>query len=196
MSNEPIELVEQGGSSRLALISASVVGVVLVVLIYVLATSEGQSGLGPSPLVGELTPEVTGLAVNGEEYDILDERDRWVVVNFFSTTCIPCIVEHPELVSFDEEHSAIGDASVVSIAFSDGSQNVIDFFAENGGDWSVLAEDTGRHAISFGVAAVPETYLVAPNGIITTKFTGGVTQADIESEIARLSGTQAAGSQQ
>ena len=117
-------------------------------------------------------------------------------MNFFSTTCIPCIVEHPELVSFDEEHSAIGDASVVSIAFSDGSQNVIDFFAENGGDWSVLAEDTGRHAISFGVAAVPETYLVAPNGIITTKFTGGVTQADIESEIARLSGTQAAGSQQ
>ncbi len=190
MSNEPIELVEQGGPSRLALMSAGVVGIVLVVLIAILATSEGQSGLGPSPLVGELTPEVSGLAVDGSNYDIRDERDRWVVVNFFSTSCIPCIVEHPELVAFDEEHSATGDASVVSIAFSDTSRNVIDFFAENGGDWSVLAEDTGRHAISFGVAAVPETYLVSPRGIITTKFTGGVTQADIENEISRLTGGQ------
>ena len=196
MSNEPIELVERSGSSRLALISSSVVGVVLVVLIFILATSEGQSGLGPSPLVGELTPEVSGLAVDGSTFDIEGERGRWVVVNFFSTTCIPCIVEHPELVSFDEAHSSNGDASVVSIAFSDGSQNVRDFFAENGGDWSVLAEDTGRHAISFGVAAVPETYLVAPTGIVTSKFTGGITQADIEDEIARLSGAQLSGSQQ
>ena len=77
---------------------------------------------------------------------------------------------------------------MVSIAFSDSSQNVIDFFAENGGDWDVLAADTGRHAINFGVAAVPETYLVSPSGIVTTKFVGGVTQGDIEAEIQRLSG--------
>ena len=190
MSEETIELVDRGGPSRLALGSSIVAGAVLVVLIFILATSEGESGLGPSPLVGELTPEVVGLAVDSSEYDIQEERGRWVVVNFFSTSCIPCIVEHPELVAFDEAHTEIGDASVVSIAFSDTSQNVIDFFAENGGDWSVLAQDTGRHAINFGVAAVPETYLVAPSGIITSKFTGGVTQAEIETEINRLSGAQ------
>ena len=110
------------------------------------------------------------------------------MVNFFATNCVPCIVEHPELVAFDEANSPTGAASVVSIAFSDTSQNVIDFFAENGGDWDVLAADTGRHAINFGVAAVPETYLVHPNGTVTTKFTGGVTQADLEAEITRLSG--------
>jgi cytochrome c biogenesis protein CcmG/thiol:disulfide interchange protein DsbE len=109
-----------------------------------------------------------------------------VVVNFFATTCVPCVVEHPELVAFNDEYAPLGEASVVSIAFSDTSQNVRDFFAENGGDWAVLAEDTGRHAISYGVAAVPETYLVAPTGIITSKFIGGVTKADIEAEIARL----------
>lgn len=188
MSNEPIELVDYGGPSRLALIGASVVGVVLVVFIFILATSEGEQGLGPSPLIGELTPDIVGQAVDGSEFDIQDERGRWVVVNFFATNCIPCIVEHPELVAFDETHSATGEASVVSIAFSDTSQNVTDFFAENGGDWSVLAADTGQHAISYGVAAVPETYLVHPNGTVTSKFIGGVTQADLENEIARLSG--------
>ncbi len=195
MSNEPIEIIDHGGPSRLALMSATIVGIVLVIFIGVLATSDGQQGLGPSPLIGELTPDIIGEAVDGSTYDIQSQRGRWVVVNFFSTTCIPCIVEHPELVAFDEDHRDIGDASVVSIAFSDPSQNVIDFFAENGGDWPVLAADTGQHAISFGVAAVPETYLVAPTGIITTKFLGGITQADIEAEIARLSGAPQAGGQ-
>ena len=111
-----------------------------------------------------------------------------MVVNFFSTTCIPCIEEHPELVAFDETHSQTGDASVVSIAFDDRAANVEEFFAANGGDWSVLVEDVGQYAITYGVAAVPETFLVAPSGIITTKFLGGITQADIENEIARLQG--------
>lgn len=190
MSNEPIELVDHGGPSRLALISAVAVGVITIVLIVILATSDGETGLGPSPLIGAMTPEVMGETVDGEQYDIQSERGRWVVVNFFSTTCVPCIVEHPELVAFDEAHSATGEASVVSIAFSDQSQNVIDFFEEFGGEWPVLASDTGRHAINFGVAAVPETYLVSPNGTVTTKFIGGVTQADLEAEILRLSGGQ------
>ena len=88
-----------------------------------------------------------------------------------------------------DSHQPVGDASVVSIAFSDSARNVEEFFIENGGDWAVIGENTGRHAIEYGVAAVPETYLVSPTGIVTSKFIGGITQADLENEIARLSGT-------
>lgn len=160
--------------------------------IAVLATSDGDAGFARSPLISEPAPLILGEAVDGSTFDLDAERGRWVLVNFFSTTCVPCIEEHPELVAFDEQYSATGDAAVVSIAFSDTSANVRDFFATNGGDWAVLAEDTGRHAISYGVAAVPETYLVAPSGIVTSKFIGGVTKADIENEIARLTGATAA----
>ena len=185
---EEVELFEPAGPSRLAMIVASVVAVVLVALIAVLATSRVDDGIGASPLIGNTSPAIVGQTVDGTTFDLDAERGRWVVVNFFATTCVPCVVEHPELVAFDEEHARLGDASVVSIAFSDSASNVTEFFEDNGGDWSVLAEDTGRHAINFGVAAVPETYLVSPNGIVTTKFTGGVTQADLEAEITRLSG--------
>ena len=67
-----------------------------------------------------------------------DHRGRWVVGNFFSTTCQPCIVEHPELIEFQEAHEPVGDATVVSVAFDDAASNVEEFFAENGGDWPVL----------------------------------------------------------
>lgn len=184
---EEVELYEQAGPSRLALVGAGVATVVLFALIAVLATSRvDHNNLGSSPLLGKVAPNILGNTADGGSFDLADERGRWVVVNFFATTCVPCVIEHPELVAFDEEHAPVGDASVVSIAFSDSARNVEEFFEQNGGDWAVLNEDTGRHAITYGVAAVPETYLVSPQGVVTTKFIGGITQADIEAEIARL----------
>jgi len=188
MSGDAVELELPAGPNRLAFIAAVVVGVLLVILIAVLATSDADGGFGRSPLISEAAPLISGETIDGGTFDLDAERGRWVVVNFFSTTCIPCIEEHPELIAFDEAHAAIGDASVVSVAFSDRASNVRTFFEENGGDWAVLADDVGQYAISYGVAAVPETYLVAPSGIVTSKFIGGVTQADLEAEIARLEG--------
>ena len=193
-THEPIELELPAGGNRLGVILASVIGVLMVALIIVLATSETNQGLGPSPLISQGAPLISGPTVDGLGFDLDEHRnERWVVVNFFSTTCIPCIEEHPELVAFDEAHTPVGDAAVVSIAFSDRASNVEEFFDRNGGDWSVLVEDVGQYAITYGVSAVPETFLVAPNGIITSKFLGGVTQADIENEIARLQGQPVTG---
>ena len=186
----PIEIDVPTGGSRLGLILAAGVGIVMVAFIAVLATSEANEGLGPSPLISQAAPLIAGPTVDGQGFDLDDHRGRWVVVNFFSTTCIPCIEEHPELVAFDEANSPTGEAAVVSIAFSDRASNVEAFFEENGGDWAVMVEDVGLYAITYGVSAVPETFLVAPNGIVTSKFLGGITQADLENEIARLGGRQ------
>ncbi len=192
--SDVVDLPSPTGNRRLGLLLSLGVAVLLGALILVLATSEGERGLGPSPLIGQAAPSIDGPTTTGETFTLDDHRGRWVVVNFFATTCIPCIVEHPELVSFDEAHQPVGDAAVVSIAFSDTAANVEAFFDENGGDWDVLAADTGRHAVSYGVAAVPETYLVAPSGIVTSKFIGGITEAQLDAEIVRLSGSPGTGS--
>ena len=183
---DDVEVDFDPGPSRLAFWIAVPVAIVLGLLVVVLATSGTDSGLGRSALLEQAAPHIAGETLGGDAFDLDDQRGRWVVVNFFSTTCIPCIEEHPELIAFDGAHRSEGDAVVVSLAFSDTAANVADFFSEYGGTWPVLARDTGRYAISYGVAAVPETYLVAPSGIVTSKFIGGVTQADLDAEIARL----------
>ncbi|MGI9604602.1 MAG: TlpA family protein disulfide reductase [Acidimicrobiales bacterium] len=188
-TDDGVEELEIGsGPSRLAFWIAVPTALILGLLIAVLATSDTESGFGRSPLIERAAPAIVGETIAGDNFDLDDHRGRWVVVNFFASTCIPCIEEHPELVAFEGAHSPVGDAAVVSLAFSDTEANVLEFFERNGGDWDVLAADTGRYAISYGVAAVPETYLVAPNGIVTSKFIGGVTRADLENEMARLSG--------
>ena len=185
MSGEPAR-----GPSRLSLFLSIPIGVVLLAFVVVLATADGDSGPPRSTLIDRAAPPIDGVTLDGDRFDLETNRGRWVVVNFFQTTCVPCIEEHPELVAFQEERQDRGDATVVSVAFSDSEANVAEFFAQNGGDWPVLAADTGRYAISYGVAAVPETFLVSPAGVVTSKFIGGVTKAGLNAEIGRLGGAE------
>lgn len=171
--DQPVEEVVERRSGHAARWGAIAVGVVLLGFVVVLATSRSLDSRGiSSELLGEPAPRVAGETLTGESFDIDDHRGRWVVVNFFATWCTPCRVEHPELVAFEERHRGAGDVEVVSVAFDDEADQIREFFAENGGTWSVIPEDTNRAALDFGVTGVPETYVVDPNGIVVAKFEG------------------------
>lgn len=165
------------------------VAVALGLLVLLLATGDPASKRNNTfQLQGEVAPLIEGSTIDGGWFDIDDERGRWVIVNFFSTSCVPCIVEHPELVAFSDAHDALGDATVVSLAFDDRAENVVEFFQDNGGSWPVLAQDTGEIAVQYGVTGVPESYIVAPSGIVAGRFIGGLTAVALDDAIATLIG--------
>ncbi len=163
------------------------VAVAAAVFVLVLATRDSAvERNASSPILGGLAPPVVGVTTGGEPFDLDQWRGRWVIVNFFSTTCVPCIIEHPELVAFAERHAEAGDARIVSVVFDDSPDNVEAFFAANGGDWPVLATGARSAAVAYGVTGVPESYLVAPSGVVAWKQLGGVTADGIDDVIARL----------
>ncbi|MEZ5145218.1 MAG: redoxin family protein [Acidimicrobiales bacterium] len=171
---------------RVAPYVAAAVGVVLLVFIGVLATRKpAEERDQQSPLVGKAVPALSGATLDGGRYDIDNQRGRYVLINFFASWCIPCQLEHPELVQFAQRHEAAGDASVVSVSFQDSEQKIRDFFAQKGGSWPVIAGQNSA-AIDFGVAALPESYLVDPNGIVVQKFVGGVRADDVDRTIAEV----------
>ncbi len=173
--------------TRTALWTVLPVAVATALLLVLLATrSPSAERAVDSHLLGAVAPLIEGPTIEGDWFDIDDHRGQWVVVNFFSTTCVPCIKEHPELVAFQESHAPVGDATVVSVTFDDRASNVIDFFAEHGGDWPVLVEDTGTFAVRYGVTGVPESYLVAPTGVVAAKLIGGITASELDGRIAGL----------
>ncbi|MBW3551581.1 MAG: redoxin family protein [Proteobacteria bacterium] len=175
---------------RTALLAAGGVGVVLVLLVAVLATRDySGTRTADSPLLGRPAPAVEGPSLlDGESFDLADQRGRWVLVNFFATWCVPCQAEHPELVRFDAAHAGAGDARVISVVFSDDADDVRRFFEQRGGKWPVIDDPVGRVALEWGVTGVPESFLVGPDGTVQAKVVGGIRFDSLEDLLAQAQG--------
>lgn len=173
--------------ARPALVTAVAIGIAMVLLIAVLATRDPASTrLSRSPLVGRGAPELTGATISGERFSLDDRRGQFVLVNFFATWCVPCIEEHDDLVRFSEANRSSGRASVVSVVFSDTPKDVRRFFDRRGGDWPVVRDDDAGISTDWGVARVPESYLVDPAGTVVGKITGGVTSEFLQEQLRAL----------
>ena len=44
------------------------------------------------------------------------------------------------------------------------------WFDEHGGDWPIIKDDNGSIATAFGVAQVPETWIIDPSGVIVSRY--------------------------
>ena len=181
---------------RTALYSTVGLGVVLVLLVTALATSDSSAGrTGDSPLLGRPAPVLEGPSVlpGGADFALADQAGRWTLVNFFATWCVPCQAEHPDLLRFSAAHAEADDARVVSVVFSDDPDGVARYFAENGGSWPVLEDPVGQGALEWGVTGVPESFLVGPDGTVRAKITGGVEYDKLESLLAQAQAGPGAG---
>ena len=57
------------------------------------------------------------------------------------------------------------------------------FFARNGGAWPVIDDPDNRIGVAYGVAQVPESFVISPDGIVVQRFAGGVTRAMLDEVI-------------
>ena len=152
----------------------------------VLATSPpATTRLATSPLVGKAAPSPATRTIDGETFRLSNLRGKWVLVNFFATWCVPCRVEHPDLVRFEQRHASIGDAAVVGVVYDDSAEAVRAFRDKEGGEWPMIMDPDGKMALDFGVRGVPESFLVDPTGVIVARIVGGVRAGQLEELLGR-----------
>jgi len=181
------QVVTAGPAGPLSARNAAIaVGLVVAALIAVLAWGGGGEVASRSPLIGNRVPELAGTDLDGRPYDIDDRRGRWVVVNFFATWCPPCVAEHPELLALSEWGRSRGDVELVTVVFNEPDpEPVRRFFAERGGDWPVVY-GASSVPIDFQMAQVPETFVVAPSGLVVAHVSGETTAEEMIAVITAM----------
>jgi len=166
--------------ARVAPLVALVVALVLGGLFWILAASksgtEDKVGLVESPLIGRPVPSVRSTTIDDEPFDLARRKGSWVVINFFNSRCVPCIAEHADLMLFVEQQATFADGAEFYsfVQPPDSDDDIRAFFAERGGDWPVVRDDDGRLNVAFGVAQVPETFIIDPSGVVRVRWAGQI----------------------
>ena len=167
---------------------AAAVGVVLAAFLVVLVMADpGDSTVAKSPLLGRPAPEVKSTVIDGGDFDLSRRKGSWVALNFFNSTCVPCIQEHPLLVEFANEQKTSDDpVEVYTIVNDDSDDAVKAFFKSNGGDWPKVRDDDGAISVAFGVAKVPETWIIDPDGFVRLRILGALTEGFLTEQLNSL----------
>ena len=166
--------------ARIAPIIVLVVAAVVGGLFWILAASksgtEDKVGLVESPLIGKPAPSVRSTTIDDEPFDLARRKGSWVVINFFNSTCVPCIAEHADLMAFVDQQATFADGAEFYsfVQPPNADDDIRAFFAKRGGNWPVIRDDDGRINVAFGVAQVPETFIVDPSGVVRVRWAGQI----------------------
>jgi cytochrome c biogenesis protein CcmG/thiol:disulfide interchange protein DsbE len=174
---------------RVAPFVVAAISVVMIGMFVMLANADpARNRVAVSTLLDRPAPEAVGVLSDGSNFDLSRRKGSWVVLNFFTSTCVPCQREHPELVDFVEQQRRLGidGAEFYSIVVDDDQAAVEAFFESEGGDWPVVYDTDGRFAVAFGVAQVPETWIVDPNGVVRARIISQVTAEFLGQQIQRF----------
>ena len=137
----------------------------------------------PQALVGKMVPDLTLPTLSeGQPVRIrAAAAEGPMIVNFFASWCAPCEVEHPVLMGMKGQK-----VRIVGIAYKDAPPNTQGFLNRLGNPFAqVLVDRDGRAGVEFGVTGVPETYVIARNGMVLAKHTGPLTPTEAE-RLAKL----------
>ena len=155
------------------------VAAVIAALFVVLAGSDDtRTDTVTNFAVGKPAPAMLTTTLDGKPFDLSRRKGSWVVLNFFNTTCLPCRAEHPELVDFAAQQQSLGvdGAELYTVTWGVDSEDAVKkWFADNGGDWPIVRDPNGSMSVSLGVAQVPETWIVDPQGVIVQRIPSQIT---------------------
>lgn len=158
-------------------LAVAVLAVALVALLVfgVLQTADDTS-IDQAVARGERprAPDATlPLLDGGGSSAFADHRGRWVVVNFFASWCDPCEDEAPLL---NQLQRRLGDrGTVVGVAYDDLTEDARAFVRDFAVDFPVVRDVERKLGDAYGVAALPETFVLDPRGRIVALTRGQVT---------------------
>jgi cytochrome c biogenesis protein CcmG/thiol:disulfide interchange protein DsbE len=141
----------------------------------------------PSVLVGKNAPPFVLPPLEGSDrpgFAAADLRDLPgpILVNFWASWCVPCIIEHPQLMRLSRD-----GVPVLGVNYKDKATDAATFLTRHGNPFAKLGQDApGRVAIDWGVYGVPETYLLDRKGIVRWRWPGPVTQEVLDQDIRPL----------
>ena len=131
-----------------------------------------------SPLLNKPIPEINlDSLVEDDKLNNNNFKNEVILVNFFASWCVPCIVEHDFLFKLKKQKPI----KIYGINYKDNIKNLEVWLKKIGNPYAKIGIDkTGTTGIDWGVNGIPESFLIDQNGIIKHKINGVIDEKQIK----------------
>ena len=141
--------------------------------------------------VGNTCPDITlSLIGKDENFSVQDNAGRVTVLNFWYTTCTPCLAELPHFYDVAKEYK--DDVTIVATHIYWQGLDVEGFIKDSSGhpEWAdgtmLIAYDDNAYCQNlFKMMAFPVTIVIDADGVITDSFIGGLTRDELVAAIEK-----------
>jgi cytochrome c biogenesis protein CcmG, thiol:disulfide interchange protein DsbE len=122
--------------------------------------------------VGDTVPVVTLRTLSGDSTSVMP--GKVTLVNLWATWCESCREEMDDLAAIDRDFRGRG-LSVLAVSEDDGdAARVQRFLSSNNLDLPVAMDIDGAAKTAYQAVALPESYLVGPDGRLLWRHQGGL----------------------
>jgi len=153
--------------------------VVVLALIVLLGYSLTRSpDVLPSALIGKAAPafDLPTIASQRDRITNKDLEGNVTLVNVWASWCVACRAEHALITEISQRTGV----PVVGLNYKDTREAALRWLGRYGNPFAVVAFDgSGQVGIDWGVAAVPETFVVDRSGTIRYKVVGAITREEM-----------------
>ncbi len=136
----------------------------------------------PSALIGKQAPAFSLPVLHDPNVLVTDKQLRGApyVLNVWGSWCPTCRDEHPILTRFAETKRV----RMIGYNWKDSREDALRWLEQLGNPYMVvLADEEGRTALDWGIAAAPETFLVDGSGTVRWKYSGAITQQVMDQQL-------------
>ena len=162
---------------------------VAVAIAAVVATACAAPPAAPSSTsslarVGAPAPDLRLGALRGGTQDLVRERGKVVLLNFWATWCSPCRAEMPQLQRLaDDLHDE--PFTLLTIDLQEDSHAIQAFRDELGLRVPMLIDEDGDVADRYGVRGLPATFLVDQRGDLREQRLGPLVTGEVDTAWSR-----------
>jgi cytochrome c biogenesis protein CcmG/thiol:disulfide interchange protein DsbE len=119
---------------------------------------------------GKVAPGFS-FAMNGKQTQLSDLRGKVVVLNFWFSSCPPCIEEAPALNRLHAQIAPQG-GMVLGVDVNDSEDDYKRFLRDQGVNFPTYLDPDRKIHLAYGSTVFPETYIIDREGKIARKVIG------------------------
>ncbi|HIE24462.1 MAG TPA: TlpA family protein disulfide reductase [Anaerolineales bacterium] len=137
-----------------------------------------------SPLqIGEAAPGFSLPSLSGQVISLEDLRGKSVLLNFWTSSCQPCIAEMPLLEATSQKHE---DLIVIGVNIGDSPAKVENFVAAEHLNFMILLDKDDGVSKDYLLTGFPTSVFINKDGIIQSYIVGELSIKVLEENLALI----------